>query len=599
MKFILNLVILFGCMTFSFGESEISPELDKFMELKKIPDELFDNNAYIAWLGLNYPGDDWMTINKKIYRHNEAILNEEMQNGKLVTSFVFNLEQKTPHAPKNHDDSLKLLTDQNTNNNLLYLTSLLKDGEYLYSFKQYATGDKQYLDTQDFFPCKEYLDKDCLQEMEENRIYIEKILRINSSILKRFQSLVRDSEYTHRVIYNDMSASTNIIYSSSTTQLFQLNLSDALMDFLNDKPEDGLEKLVIARKSIDLLYEDKSLATVIHFVFCISFTQFLDQTMNVLFDSGRLDNYLDDPRVGWIVRPYPENIGLKLNESIIINMMEVFKSVAYPYIKVLTTAPADRFLSDEEEYIVLMYLHDRAIRLPPAVRSVVEHLRTQQIPETWQYARQLSTLRNQVFNRTSIDMQSFSEIITVNDNVTLPRFELDKLYVEFFQNIDMKPREALAYLNVKYSSNVFFNDYYSFLQKLLEKNKENIHLTKPVIDKVLSAYNFPISARLIPYTEFEQYWLRIYEQQNYHQLVYLKYLIMKDKIPASEIQTFLASVGNLAKNTITGLPYKYDDKTKILSTPFPKNSRYLPINMKSTYLDNKAARSFQVTIQYN
>lgn len=601
MKFITGLLILLWHITYAAAEVEITPELDKFMELTPIPKELFENNSYIGWVGINYPGDDWMTINHKIYQHNDEVLNQRMREGNVATSFVFDPLQTSLHLPNNPDTLPKLKTYKDKNNDLLYLNDFLKEDEYFLTFKQDFTGEKQYSNTRDFFACKDYLKLDCLDVMKKDKAYIEKVIRENAQNLARLQMLIKSSDYNYQLVYNDLNASMTIRTSPSTTRLYQLLIADGIMDLLNNKTDQGLEKIVLARKFIDLIHAEKSLSATLHFVLGITYTQYLDQTMDVLLSSGFLNNYLDDPRIEWILRPYPENLGYKLNESIIAIMKQSFKSISYPYIKVYTEKFNTNLLSEEDEYLVLLYLQERSIMLPPALLNVLASLTLKKLVRDWDRVDHLLTLHTKITDRSAqeaklVEEKSIIDTLTVDDNTNLPRLELELWYVNFFNQINMTPMDALAYLNTKYSSNEFFNDYYNFLQKLTEKSKENKQLTEEVLNEFLADTKTAAMTSLVPYTEFDQYWMRLYEQQNYHQLVYLKYLIMKDRIISSKVPDFLHSMGDLAVNTITKEPYQYNVLTKVLSTPLPKESRYLPANIKEAYFDNKSIHSFQVTI---
>lgn len=127
MKFILSLLALFGYSPLFSSEVKISPELEEFIEIRPITDELLHKNSYIGWVGINYPGDDWMTINHIIYKHNDAILNQGMINGNVATTFIFQPEQKRPHLPSNPDLLPKLSTYEDQENALLYLTDFFKE----------------------------------------------------------------------------------------------------------------------------------------------------------------------------------------------------------------------------------------------------------------------------------------------------------------------------------------------------------------------------------------------------------------------------------------------------------------------------------------
>lgn len=604
MKIFSSLLILLGSITNSFSEIKISPELDSFIELKPIPVELFQNNAYVGWVGINYPGEDWLIVNREIYQHNDAVLNQRMRDGSIAISFVFDPLQKALQLPENLGvlPRVSRPQDQDKEHELLYLSSYFKKSESFLTFKQDFLTNKQYFNTRDFFVCKDYLNINCLAEMMDYKLYINEVISGNAKILARFRELLLHSDYNYELVYNDLNVSAAIRPSPSTTRIYQLNITDGIMDIMNNQVDQGLDKLVLARKFIDLSYAEKASAATLHLVIGITYTQFLDQTMDALLSSGLLADYLDDERMAIIMQPYDQNIGYKLNQSIIEVMKKSFKSISYPFVKIYTTAPKNVQLSEEDEYILLLYLQEQMVMMPPTLIQLSQALGLKKLSNNWLAVDELSELNKKISIFPVIVAQTIEvgentneEGCRLDDSINLPRAALEQWYTNFFHKIGMSPREAIAYLNTKYSSLEFFNDYYEFLQKMSIKNSENIQLTSEVIDELL-VNNIDLIIPLIPYMEFDQYWRRLYEQQNYHQMVYLKYLIMKDNIPPSKISEFLASMGNLAKNTITQANYNYDPDKKLLSTPLPKESKYMPSNIKEAHFEDKSISNFQVII---
>ena len=580
-KFAFLLLIL--NVHFSYGSVKISPELDQFMVLRPEPEEHFNKNAYVGWLGINHAGDDWLTIGKTIFNYNDHILNEKLKEGRVAHNVYADKVFRVFQLPNNIEtlDYVIHLDDE-----LITLNDYLKEGESLLTFAQPIFGKKKYTETKDFFPCQEYLKVDCLENTKKNEQYIRLVAKGNHKILSRYRELMGISEMNLLVVYNDLNITRRMKRSPGTTSLYQLNLADASLDILNNKIDDGLEKLLLARRWIDLNYRAESIPLTSHTIAYISYTQYLDQTMDALLSSGLLSNYLKDERVELILKPYSDTIGQKLNVSILAMLKQRFKSIAYPYVRVYINALQHRQLNDEEEYIVLSYFQYKLVALPMMLLLRLQTLNA----------------KKKVIDEYGIEIKDSNQLLAVSQEVDaeLASYMSEQEFVQFFYDLGMTPNEALAYLNTKYPTIDFYNEYFHFLQALEIKNNENIEFTTEVLESLLkkevSPDYIPLVRALISYTDFKIYWERLYEQQNYHRLVYLKYLIMKDNIKPNQIPEFLKSMGNLAVNTITQKPYQYDIKSKKLYTPLPIENKYLPVNIKDAKFDNRLIKDFEVQI---
>lgn len=138
------------------------------------------------------------------------------------------------------------------------------------------------------------------------------------------------------------------------------------------------------------------------------------------------------------------------------------------------------------------------------------------------------------------------------------------------------------------------------LQILSSEENLQRHLSSKVLQETLKGRAMPKTLAFIEslptYSDFDSYWVRLYEQQNYHQMVYLKFLIMKERIPSQQIPKFLESMGNLARHTITKKAYQYDRNAHKLSTPLPKQNKYLPIHIKILRMYDSNISNFEVIL---
>lgn len=133
------------------------------------------------------------------------------------------------------------------------------------------------------------------------------------------------------------------------------------------------------------------------------------------------------------------------------------------------------------------------------------------------------------------------------------------------------------------------------LKAMNEITQEGVIIDKNLYHRMLKEHNVWLDD-FIQYEELmNRFKVRFVEQQNYHNLVYIKYLIMKNKISADEIPEFLSSLGDLAKNTVTHQPYYFDLQTHTLSTPLPDN-KYLTGLIRSARWQNKEIQNYEVYI---
>lgn len=73
---------------------------------------------------------------------------------------------------------------------------------------------------------------------------------------------------------------------------------------------------------------------------------------------------------------------------------------------------------------------------------------------------------------------------------------------------------------------------------------------------------------------------KYYLQRNYHNLVYLKFIILRDKVADKDILKFLESQGDIAKDPITKKTFVWDQNNRTISTPI-NDSRNLPATIHS------------------
>ena len=144
-------------------------------------------------------------------------------------------------------------------------------------------------------------------------------------------------------------------------------------------------------------------------------------------------------------------------------------------------------------------------------------------------------------------------------------------------------------------SNEALNQGYIFNQKLIESIRNNTFGDqKEQLAKECEVLNTQYN-EICNVFAFEDYQKRYDTQSNFHNMVYLKYLILKDNIQDQDISEFLKSQGNIAIDLITQAPFQWNPETRVISIPLPE-SKYLPSQIRMAVMNNPDIKYLQVTI---
>jgi hypothetical protein len=150
--------------------------------------------------------------------------------------------------------------------------------------------------------------------------------------------------------------------------------------------------------------------------------------------------------------------------------------------------------------------------------------------------------------------------------------------------------------NGKYiMSNEALNQGYIFNQKLIELIKNDTFVDqKEQLVKECEALNAQYED-ICSVFAFEDYLARYYTQSNYHNMVYLKYLILRDNIQDQDIPEFLKAQGDIAIDPITQEPFQWNAEARTIFIPFPID-KHLPIQIRMAVMKNPDIKNLQVTI---
>lgn len=585
------------CISFSHAERfKVPSELDELLTLKPLDNYVFENNLYIGWMGIGYPEDNWQTRYKDLFQKNDRLIDDEILVGNAVTQYIDDHKKKSINNM--WDISIKPFSDRDNPDEIILLTDQIMKSRKFYTFKQrpYGSG-KKYISNHSFFTCGHYMYKSCITEMKVRKNYIETVVNDNQILLERFRILAKESKYNIALYFNDTNTSAAMMPRAPLSRVYQLNLADAIMDLWQGEMDNGLDNLVLARRWLDINYDLNSRPTIFQLVMNILYTQYLDQAMDDILNEGLLTEYLDDPRVEFIFRPYPKDIGKIVNLTLLWEIERNFKGAVYPYLKVYVEEPQSLLLSDEDEFIALSFFRSKGVFLPNKLFERHQELIQMEKPISKKMAEltQLTNLKSSILETTA-DISWVILQIMLDDIVESEHY--DEWHSQFFFDLNATPKTVLNYLNYKYPSTEYYINYFETIRIIQEHKDEYLSVERlnELLEPELTAKYYKMIQEFRYYDSFELYWNRLYEQQNNHQLVYLKYLVIKNQIGVNEIPKFLESMGDYAKNTLTHRPYRFDPQAMMLSTPLPKDKKNLPVNIRNAYMDDHSIQNFEVRL---
>ena len=144
-------------------------------------------------------------------------------------------------------------------------------------------------------------------------------------------------------------------------------------------------------------------------------------------------------------------------------------------------------------------------------------------------------------------------------------------------------------------SNEALNQSYLFSQRIIKFVKKNSFLDqKERLIKECETLKAQYG-EICNVFAIEDYLARYDTQSNYHNMVYLKYLILRDDIQDEDIPEFLKAQGDIAIDPITQAPFQWNTETRVISIPLPE-SKYLPSQIRMAVMENPDIKNLQVTI---
>ena len=559
------------------------------IDIEPLDPIVFENNFYIGQVGFYLPQDNFLEITKDYFITNDQLGLKHLESDALKNVF------------QNTEDS-----------SVIQIVNFIPDKQKRLEFTLRPVDGRDSRRAETYFACLQYLNESCVDDV----ISFEKVVRQNISdnrvLLDRLQFLVENSNHIKPIFAANMSIAGNNFPLGSLYRAFVLSLSEAILMIHDGQIDKGLAQLVNARKRIDIAYEPESRPLLFDITGIISETQALDQVMNSLLNSGLLEKELNNPHLEKIIAPYTENAQLTIQKSLLFEIQDALWAQYRAYLMHPENTHDESIqLTDEDEYILLSYWQNDGVVLSPAFEMRLKELSALSSQNNWQTINELNRLNSQLekimadkakLSINNIDIvalsgssSDYSELVAVQNEYVKAVQAKDSLFKNHIDALKQDNNMLFIYLNNKYPSDQRINSMIEALKAMNEITQEGVIIDKNLYHRMLKEHNVWLDD-FIQYEELmNRFKVRFVEQQNYHNLVYIKYLIMKNKISADKIPEFLSSLGDLAKNTVTHQPYYFDLQTHTLSTPLPDN-KYLTGLIRSARWQNKEIQNYEVYI---
>lgn len=578
-KLLLALSLILG--SYVYGESIIA--------VKPLDPTKFDNNFYVGRVGFYLPQENFLEVTKEYFLVNDA----------------FGLKHFSSNAL--HD----VLQNKDVKPMLSIKAFIPKGEEHLkVELAEIEGHDKNKPES--YFACLQYLNVDCVADILAFKSVVQQNIQNNRILLDRLYFLLQTTDHIEPIFASNMSISGNNYPLGSLYRIYALSLSEAVVNIDDGKIEKGLEQLQLARKRIDLTYHPKSKPLLFDLSAIISETQALDQVMNGLLNSGLLNDSLNNSLLEEILQPYSLDALLTIQKSLLFEIRDAIWTNYRAYLMHDIDIVDDSIvLTEENEYILLSMWKESEVALSPAFEERFVYLSDLSQKDFWKDAQNLNQLNEQIAKvANEITEQNIGNI----ENVVLKGIssnldEIAALQNEYNDLIHSKqllleghikslkydPYVLFIYLNDKYPSDQRIKAMFAALDQMDQAGKDGIVINAKLYQDILNKHNV-IREDFIEYEALiNRFKVQFLEQQNYHRLVYLKYLIMKNNISADNIPEFLASMGDLAKNIMTKEPYQFDKHTHMLWTPLPDN-QYVPSLIRSARWQNYDVCNYEVYV---
>lgn len=294
MKKLLYLIVSLSSVGLAEEHIQISPTLAEMMKIEPLDPKRLENNFYVGQMGAIVPQEDYLEATKTYFLQNDALGIKNVEYS--IQGSLLNIEPSQLVFAVMNSSSLEGLLPTIEK---VSLSDFVPNNqtEILVDLPPMVEGEAAKVT--DYFPCQDYLKFDCVAGTQKNNQYIQKVIVANRVLLDRLLWRIDHSDHNEVILPQDMNLDMASLpgYGQEST-VYILNLSQAILNITEGKFEDGINGLSQARKRIDITYAEKSTPLLIDLMVVIAQTQYLDQAMDGLLNSGILNEHLNNAELG-------------------------------------------------------------------------------------------------------------------------------------------------------------------------------------------------------------------------------------------------------------------------------------------------------------
>ncbi len=537
------------------------PEVKNALTVQSLDVNRLEKNLFIYFNGIKFPRNNYGEIYKTVFLKNYANIQQSLVENTFDTVKIEKLED------------------------------YLQEGEHLLSFSMLNEFGKPVTSYLDFFPCGAYLNQQCLQDTIKQQVTIKTFIENNNVLFERYAKSLEQVTHYDFIAYPDNTFLHDNFAWPHYRDLHKLRLSEAILQINAGHLDTGLEILTHERALIELMLSADSKASLLDIIFTLDYIQDLDQVLNALLDEGKLDTVLDDTRVEALFSPYTAIQQQAIARAYQREIFNVFSPVYNAQLTYSDTVATPLVLDAADEFLALIWLNSviqsqttSYTRLAPHLLAQLEQLRSSYQLHQWVLPTTISDF---------LQEHDILEAIFINENYL--QDEVNKVTLKaiinwlsaYFSSKNISFEALRQHFNNE-DMVQFYNELYTALKNYSDLIEQDPLGTSSKQLAIEIDKNYPPAT----FTTNHAYLTKMSEQNNYHHLVYLKYRIVRDKIPESGIPAFLASMRELAINPITQAPYLWNASEKTLSSPLGDKFN-IPANIRK----NNEATHYKVWIK--
>ncbi|GAA5103035.1 hypothetical protein [Wohlfahrtiimonas larvae] len=430
-----------------------------------------------------------------------------------------------------------------------------------YTTLQWIEGWAKFYNT----PCEQYLNDDCVEQIVSDKQMVLLDIEKNQKILDRYQ-LIFSKKYRNGIVPlpRDGAAYMQLPSYAVFLKAHNLSLAQAMIKISEGNIDGGIDILIMQQKHINQMINAETLIGLIGTMITIQAQQRMDQYLSSLMHS----------KYALSVMKSDKYIELFENHDI--------------YRRTISPSFINSLWIDQQYYGLYAYL--------PVYLASENIIAAEGKDLKWSNLQDLMMLDfievKEELSKVAIDISKLKKQLKDEQGELPDTIHLEKIPLKLFL------KEFLGYLSLKYPSTQAVNQFYQLTHEVFEELMRDPYNQKTGLDlqKFCEGAIHTVVIGACDSLSTFNYILVMGVQRSYHNMVYLKYLILRDNIQDLDIPEFLKAQGDLAIDPITQEPFQWDAETRTIFTPLNDEKRYLPSTIREAIKQNPDIKNLQVTI---